>query len=315
MRAWNGTEDRLGVPYPVWSPRSLGQLAAAVRRADLVHLHDALYFGNAAAYHLARRHHKPVVVTQHIGSVPYKNPGLRALLWAANRTVARTVLRGADRVVFIAPRVRDYFRRFVRFRADPKFLPNGVDTALFRPAADRAAVRKQLGWPSDRPVLLFVGRFVEKKGLAVLREAAALLPDCWFVFAGWGPLDPGGWGLPNVHVAGSLPPERLAPLYQAADLLVLPSVGEGFPLVVQEAMACGTPALISTETAAGYPGAEKWAVVADPQPQSVAEAIRAALIDPARLLARRENAAAVARQEWDWDQAAAAYAALFRQLA
>lgn len=314
MRAWNGTEARLGVPYPVWSPDSLRRLAAAVRAADVVHLHDALYFGNAAAFHLARRHRKAVVVTQHVGEVPYKNPALRWLLWAANRTVARRVLGGADRVVFIAPRVRDYFGRFIRFRADPMFVPNGVDMSTFRPPADRAAVRARLGWPTDRPVLLFVGRFVEKKGLGVLREVAARLPECDFVFAGWGPLDPAGWALGNVRVLGSLSASQLVPLYQAADLLALPSVGEGFPLVVQEAMACGTPAVISDETAAGYPEAEKWAVVSKPEPGSVTDAIRHALADPEGLARWRERVTAFARSEWDWDRCAVTYAELFQEL-
>ena len=58
-----------------------------------------------------------------------------------------------------------------------------------------------------------------------------------------------------MSVHRNLSQAELPPLYQAADLLVLPSVGEGFPLVVQEAMACGTPALVGDETAAGCPEA------------------------------------------------------------
>jgi glycosyltransferase involved in cell wall biosynthesis len=313
MRTWNFAENRLGFPYPLWSPGSLRRLNALVGWCDAVHLHDSLYLGNALAYRRARRAGKPVVVTQHIGAVPYRNPLLRGLLHVANRTLARRVLAGCDRAVFISPRVRDYFAAFVRFRAPPLFIPNGVDTSLFQPADEprRRDLRTRLGWPVDRPVFLFAGRFVEKKGLPVLREVARRLPGCEFVFAGWGPLDPRGWGLPNVRCPGPLAAPELRDHYQAADLLVLPSVGEGFPLVVQEAAACGTPALISRETAAGHEAVADFTCVCVPDPASVTAALTAILADPAGLAARRERAARFAHQHWDWDRCAEEYRALF----
>jgi len=97
---------------------------------------------------------------------------------------------------------------------------------------------------------------VEKKGLAFLRALAPELPGVDWVFVGWGPEDPARWGLANVRCVGSLPQSEIVRYYQAAALLVLPSVGEGFPLVVQEAMACGLPVMTSPDTAAGAVGIE-----------------------------------------------------------
>ena len=223
-----------------------------VRDADVVHLHDCLYLPNLAAYVAARLARRPVIVTQHVGMVPYRNPVLRALLFLAYRMLGRIVLGGARQVVFVSESVRSYFNGFVRFRAPPLLVPNGVDTSVFRPAdaALRARLREKLGVLPGQPLLLFVGRFVEKKGLPVLRELAARLGHARWVFAGWGPLDPERWEQPNVTVLRDLSSHDLVPLYQAADLLVLPSTGEGFPLVVQEAMSCGTPVITGEDTAA-----------------------------------------------------------------
>lgn len=265
MPAWNFSERFLGFPYPIWGPSSIFRLYREVRRCDLVHLHDSLYMGNVLAYVFARLLGKPVVVTQHVGPVPYSRWVLNALLAVANHTLASMVLGGCDHSIFISRRVQSYFAQFVRFRRAPRFIPNGVANSTFRPLGrdERRCLRDELGLPINKPIMLFVGRFVEKKGLPILRMLAEHFPDCEWIVIGWGPIDPTSWGLPNVRCLGSMDRTRITAHFQAADLLVLPSVGEGFPLVVQEAMACGTPALISEETAQGLEGIETVAYVSD----------------------------------------------------
>jgi glycosyltransferase involved in cell wall biosynthesis len=103
--------------------------------------------------------------------------------------------------------------------------------------------------------VLLVGRFVEKKGLHLIERLARRRSDLTFALAGWGPIDPGAWRLPNVHVFGNLQGASLVPLYQASDVLILPSVGEGLPLVLQEALACGLPVICGQETATADPDA------------------------------------------------------------
>lgn len=313
VSAWNVTEQRLGFPYPLWSPLSLVQLDQLVRSCDVLHLHDSLYMGNVAAYLSARRHGKPVVVTQHVGPIPYKSPVLRGMLGLANRTLARLVLGGSEQAVFISPRVEHYFSELFRFRNAPLYLANGVDTQRFTPvsAAERLALRARLGWPRERKVRLFVGRWVEKKGLPFLRELAAARPQDLWVFIGHGTDDPASWGLANVVSVGKLPQAQIVDYYRAADTLVLPSVGEGFPLVVQEAMACGLPALISTETMEGAPDAAE--VIGSAE---LALAAWQAALDRLDRLGepQRARVAEFARR-WSWDEVAERFVGLYESLA
>lgn len=314
--AWNIAERRLGFPYPLWSPGALRALARSVKRSDAVHLHECVYLPSLLAFAFARLAGRPVMVTQHIGTVPYRSPLLRALHFAANRVLGRLVLGRAAQTVFISNSVQRYFERFVRFRRPPAYVANGVDTAVFQPIGDgeRKTLRNVLGLRERQAMLLFVGRFVEKKGLAMLRALAAELPEARWFFAGWGALDPKGWGLPNVTVERSPPRERLAQLYQAADLLVLPSVGEGFPLVVQEAMACGTPALVSRDTAAGAVAAQALLEAEDLDESRWAARIRGLLAAPEALQAKRHAVARFAREHWSWERCAARYADLLRSM-
>jgi glycosyltransferase involved in cell wall biosynthesis len=314
-RSCNAIERRMGFPYPLWSPRALRLVRRAAREADVLHLHDCLYAPNLAAYLAARRAGRPVVVTQHIGMVPFRNAVLRALLAVANRILGRIVLGGATRVVFVSDTVRRYFQGFVRFKSPPLLIANGVDTAIFHPVdeRERARLRAELGVAAGTPLFLFVGRFVEKKGLPTLRELAARLTHARWIFAGWGPLDPERWSLPHVTVMRERSGAQLAALYRAADLLVLPSVGEGFPLVVQEAMACGTPALIGADTAAGWPQAKELLLAEDVSGADAVARWERRLRGPSGELARlRKPVADYAAANWSWDKCAAAYAELMR---
>jgi glycosyltransferase involved in cell wall biosynthesis len=249
VSVWNVAERHLGVPWPVLSPLAIARLWREVRAADAVLLHDCLYMTSVVAFLAARANRTPLAVIQHIGAVPYRNPILRGVMVLANRLVARPILGGASQVVFISQFVRDFFAR-VKFRRPPMLIFNGVDAEMFRPANDdeRRAARRRLGFAPDERVALFVGRFVEKKGVTRLGKLAGQRPDITFAFAGWGLIDPAAWGLANVRVFPDLAGASLAELYRASDVFVLPSQGEGFPLVVQEALACGLPVVCGDES-------------------------------------------------------------------
>lgn len=315
--SWNGLERRLGFPWPVWSPWALTRLARSIRLADVVHVHDFIYMGSVIAALLAWRYHKPLVITQHIGYIPYKNPLLRLALSAINHTLGAVILRHAAKVVFISVAVQDYFSSFVRWKRPPCYIPNGTDIAVFHPLPNeqRLAMRQTMGMRPDRPAMLFVGRFVEKKGLGALHLLAQDLPQTDWFFAGVGPLDPAIWQLPHVRVFSGLQGFTLAPLYQTADLLILPSLGEGFPLVIQESMACGTPVLVSSETAEGCPAAERLmlheAIGGHGALEKWKQRLQYICQHPEQLQDLRPLVADFAKSQWDWRPCAATYHTIF----
>lgn len=97
--------------------------------------------------------------------------------------------------------------------------------------------------------VLFVGRLVKQKGLDYLIEAAKNLPDTHFYLAGKGPEEAHLRSIApsNVHILGFVPDEEIIELYAKASIFCLSSIGEGFPLVIQEAMASGCAIVATTE--------------------------------------------------------------------
>lgn len=125
-------------------------------------------------------------------------------------------------------------------------LPNGVDLVRFSPMAKPQA-RALLGW-SSAPTLLSVGNLVVNKGHHLAIEALNQLPGFNLVIVGLGPERQALQALATrmglnarVTLVGEVAQKNLAPYYSAADILVLASSREGWPNVLLESLACGTP--------------------------------------------------------------------------
>ena len=250
LKSWNGVESIAGLPFPVPGIGALMSIWSEAGHSDIVIIHDCLYLANIAAFLSARLQRVPIMIVQHIGLVPYRNILLNAIMKLSNLLVTRPMLASAQQVVFISQIIFHFFNS-VHFRKAPEIIFNGVDAEIFRPVCadeSKESIRESMGLPRDGRVVLFVGRFVEKKGIPVLKHMVELRPAWTWAFAGWGPLNPGGWNAASVRVLSSLRGASIAALYRACDLLVLPSIGEGFPLVVQEALASGLPVVCSAET-------------------------------------------------------------------
>lgn len=299
LRCINPTEALTGLPMPIPGWRGLRALLREVERCDVVIVHDSLYITSICAMLAARLKRRKVVLIQHIAGIAFSSAVLRGVMALANRVVTRPMLRAADQLVFISDTVRQELLGEPAQR-DSRLVFNGVDGALFYPPVAPP--------PASAPIL-FVGRYVEKKGLAVIRALAARRPDLRFQLAGSGPLAPSAWGLANVQDLGPQTPMALAELYRNSALLLLPSVGEGYPLVIQEAMACGLPVICGQPSNRADPAAAAWLTgvpidLGDPEGSArrCADALAAAPLDAAARTAMADYAA----QTYRWQAMAAA---------
>jgi glycosyltransferase involved in cell wall biosynthesis len=313
----NLVERLTQLPYPLWSPGVLPRLWRAIGEADIVHVHEHLYYPSIVAIAMARMRRRPVVITQHMGALGLGSRAFTVLYETGARLLGALLFPLAARTVFISRNVLEFFGRDRSTRAQMIF--NGVDAHRFVPVAaqERAAIRAELGLPSAGRIVLFVGRFVRKKGLHRVMALAQRFPDVTWVLVGSGPERPEDQ-LPNVVVAGRVEHDRLPRYYQAADLLILPSSGEGMPLVVQEALCCGAGVLSTQEVASACPDVADL-IRAHPVPQAHDDpaawegALRAALDDEAYLGARAQRAER-AHALWSWEHCVTQYDEVFHQL-
>lgn len=218
------------------------QRLEAAEPFDLI---DAHYFypDGVAATLLGAWLGKPVVVTARgtdINLIP-KHAAPRAMIrWAARHAAA---------IIAVSQALKDELVRLGVAPDKVTVLRNGVDLALFGPT-DRDETRRALGVAGR--VLLSVGQLIPRKGHDLVIGALPMLPDATLLIAGDGPdraaLEARAHALgvaARVRFLGLVEHARLAPLYGAADALVLASSREGWANVLLEAMACGTPVVAS----------------------------------------------------------------------
>jgi len=127
----------------------------------------------------------------------------------------------------------------------------GVNFDFFRPI-NKKSCRDELGLPLDKKVILFIGRFNKEKGFYFLMKAAMKLLKTRddFIVVNVGGLknkdNAKYWNNKNIMMFNRVSKNELLNFYNASDTLVLPSLNEGFGLVIIEAMACNTPVIASS---------------------------------------------------------------------
>lgn len=272
---------------------------------------DAHYFypdGVAAAL-LAKLLDKPLVITA-------RGSDLNLIAnYALPRKWMRWAARRADHLITVSEGLKRVLRGMDVPEQKITVLRNGVDANLFRPVA-REAMRLRLNMRGF--VLLSVGNLVTGKGHDLAIEAVARMPDARLLIIGEGPCAQqlrrliADRGLDErVHMLGNLDQETLRDYYGAADMLVLASAREGWPNVLLESMACGTPVVATAVGASGL-------IVSVPEAGVLARerSVEALFEAIGQLRAHYPDRAATRAyaEKFGWDEISAGQMSIFQQI-
>ena len=226
--------------------RRVALQAAAEVRPHVLHANHLMFQTSLAAALVQPRVGVPLVSTAHLGSLASLPAAVRLPATVHEQAVGRFILRRSRRVIAVSASVAAHV---ASLGVDPSLIdvvPNGVDHGRFHPP------------PAERgegpPTIAFVGRLIANKGPALLVEALATLAATGLDFTaqvvGDGPLrarlerDVSRLGLGGpVSFTGEV--ADVAERLRDADILVRPSLTEGLPLAVLEAMASGACVLAS----------------------------------------------------------------------
>ena len=174
------------------------------------------------------------------------------------KPVETALLRRADLVVVTSPNYRDASLPLRPFKDKVAVVPNAIDERLMQKKdGDDAAIREIQASFGGKPIVFFVGRHIQYKGLPYLIEAARYVKsDCKIVIAGDGPLTnelKTQCKSDKVTFVGRLTDEKLRLFHYAAKVFAFPSItkNEAFGVALAEAMYAGTPAVTFTIEGSG----------------------------------------------------------------
>ena len=275
----------LGMRKTVPNPMSVLRLARWIRESqpDVIHtwMYHANLIGSLAAWVAGN---VPVVWGIHHNAFDPSVDKRRTMF--VNRACASLSKRFAERIVFCSEASLRTHKELNYAQEKLEVIPNGFDLEQVKPdASGRESLRKELGIPSDTIVIGIGARFHPHKDHRNFVQAAGLLhkqmPQVHFLLFGmrinWDNSQLTEWidaaGIRECcHLLGAR--DDVSRLFSGIDIATTASRSEAFPIVVGEAMACGTPCVVTDVGDSALIVADTGRVVAPSDPQALAEAWR-----------------------------------------
>ncbi len=286
--------------YP-FLPGLQSELAAL--KPDIIHGESHLFLPTVQALWKAKKLGIPCVVTVH-GVLAERGVYLKYAQQAFLRTIGLSVFRSANKVICLTKSDAAEVVKIGCPKNKISVIQNAVDSEFFKPAYNK----------SD-DLIVWVGRFVEEKGVEYIIEVARRLsgsfPNVKFLLIGYGELKgkvietSRGLGLLNksVFIRGPLSRREIAEILGKATIFLFPSLKEGMPIALLEAMSCELPAVVFDVTGnRELITHEKNGLVVEPKNiEQLTNAVKILLNDKEFRIRLGQNSRKLAIENYGWD--------------
>jgi len=294
------------------------------RDFDIIHLHNYRTFPNMVMHRYSRIYGVPYVLQAH-GSLPrIMSKGTWKLafdvLWG------KTILRDATRVIAVTPKETKQYRDAGVPENKIAVIPHGIDLTEFASLPARGDFRQKYGIDDTRKIVLYLGRIHEIKGLDLLLNAFAGLTrtvaEVTLVIAG--PDDGYLTRLKKltetldltdkIIYTGALYQRDKLGAYVDADVYVLPSRYEIFGITVLEALACGTPVIVTDRCGLADTIRGRAGLVVDYDREKLHNALKQLLPDENLRRKFGKRGKEMVRENFDWEDIASSVEELYRKI-
>jgi len=308
----------------LFSPSMKKWLKDNIEKFDLAHMHNFRSYQNNVVYHYAKKYRVPYIIQAH-GSLP-RIFGKKQLKKIYDHVWGNKLLNGAEGVIAVTNMEIEQYQNMGLDRDKIQIVPNGIDLSKYDQIPKKGEFRRKYSIKDDGKIILYLGRIHRIKGIDLLVDAFAdvinEVDNVKLVVVG---PDDGFLSMLKKQIANLKIDDKIlftGPLYEKdkleayvdADVCVLPSRYETFPVCALEACACSVPVIVTDNCGIANLVGDKVGCVVEFDKSQLRDAMFKILSDEKLRRKFRENGRKLVEERFDWgkiiDRVVKVYSAL-----